>query len=325
VGPRAPELSVVVPTSDRPLRLRFLLNALAEQSAPRERFEVIVVHDSRGKETAELLETHELAGAGVLRHERMSSPALAGVKRNRGWRLARAPLVVFTDDDCRPPAGWVASVLEAAARHPGAVVQGATRPDPDEAWMLLASQHALSQEIDPPTLWAETCNILYPRALLEALDGFAESPAPMAGEDTDLAARARQAGAPHVGEPEMLTYHAVDVPFPLARLRSLPRWRDVPLALRWHPELRRAMYLHFFWKRNHFQLALALAGALLARRLPVALLLAAPYFVGHLRHYGHGPRGIARAATELPGRLIYDLAETAVIVSGSVRHRSLLI
>ncbi|MGI8513344.1 MAG: glycosyltransferase [Solirubrobacteraceae bacterium] len=325
MDPRAPELSVVVPAHDRPLRLRFLLNALAEQTVPAGRFEVVVVHDSRGEETTELLETHELGHAGALRHERMPARALAAIQRNRGWRMARAPLVVFTDDDCRPPADWVANVLAATARHPGAVVQGATRPDPDESWMLLISQHARSQDIDPPTPWAETCNIAYPRALLEALGGFSEAPPLTMGEDTDLAARARKMDAPHVGAPEMLTYHAVDVPLIRARLRSLPRWRDVPLVLRWHPELRRAMYLRVFWKRNHFQRALALAGAALARRLPVALVLAAPYVVGHLRHYGHSPRGIARAATELPGRLVYDLAETAVIVSGSTRHRSLLI
>ena len=66
----APELSVVVPSHNRPLRLRWLLNALETQSLDPEKFEVVVVHDS-GPETDELLETHPLSGAGRLRSERI--------------------------------------------------------------------------------------------------------------------------------------------------------------------------------------------------------------------------------------------------------------
>jgi len=317
-----PELSVVVASHERPLRLRFLLNALAEQTAPRDLWEVIVVHDSGGPETEELLGGHELARAGVLGHERLrAGSALAPVQRNHGWRAARAPMVAFTDDDCRPPPTWVARALEAARRHPGAVVQGATRPDPDEAWMLLASQHARSQDVEPPTPWAETCNILYPRAVLEALDGFEDSPPPTTGEDADLAARARGAGYRLVGDPELLTFHAVDVPGPLARLRFVRRWRDLPRMVRRHPELRRELFLGFFWKPTHAELALALAGVGLARRRPAALALVWPYAWRATSHYGRGPRGLARSLAELPGRVVYDLAETVAIAAGAIRHR----
>ncbi|MDX6659127.1 MAG: hypothetical protein QOH62_3920, partial [Solirubrobacteraceae bacterium] len=41
-----PLISVVVPSHDRPLRLRWLLNALDEQTLAREQWEVIVAHDS---------------------------------------------------------------------------------------------------------------------------------------------------------------------------------------------------------------------------------------------------------------------------------------
>src|SRR3954468_16803872 len=62
------EVSVVVPSHDRPLRLRWLLNALEEQSLPAGEWEVVVGHDSSGPETDELLRTHPLATAGTLRH-----------------------------------------------------------------------------------------------------------------------------------------------------------------------------------------------------------------------------------------------------------------
>src|SRR5215208_5672349 len=126
----APEIAVVVASHDRPLRLRWLLEALSERTLERDRFEV-VVHDSTGSETDALLEAHPLARHGTLRHIRRppgSSPP--GANRNAAWRAARAPIVVFTDDDCRPPGRWLAKALQAADAHPGAIVQGATHPDP---------------------------------------------------------------------------------------------------------------------------------------------------------------------------------------------------
>src|SRR3954471_11085588 len=96
--PRMPgaelEISVVVPSHERPLRLRWLLNALEEQTLARERWEAIVVHDCRGDETARLLAEHPLALAGVLRAKRLEpgtgSPSR---QRNVGWRMAAAPLI----------------------------------------------------------------------------------------------------------------------------------------------------------------------------------------------------------------------------------------
>ena len=102
--PRAPLISVAVASHDRPLRLRWLLNALEEQTLAD--FEVIVAHDS-GPETEELLRTHPLASDGRLRHLSFRPGPGPAEKRNAAWMAARAPLIAFTDDDCRPPADWL--------------------------------------------------------------------------------------------------------------------------------------------------------------------------------------------------------------------------
>src|SRR5215208_455548 len=86
------EISVVVPSHERPLRLRWLLNALEEQTLDRARWELVVVHDCRGEATAELLRTHPLAAAGVLRTRRLpEGTGTPARQRNVGWRMARAP------------------------------------------------------------------------------------------------------------------------------------------------------------------------------------------------------------------------------------------
>ena len=85
-----------------------------------------------------------------------------------------------------------------ANAHPGAIVQGATQPDPDEHRLLYAPVHH-KQDIEPPTAWAQPCNIVYPRTLLERLGGFDE--ARMVGEDAALAAAAREDGVDYVTAP----------------------------------------------------------------------------------------------------------------------------
>src|SRR4051812_37717925 len=314
----APEISVVVPSHDRAVRLRWLLNALAEQTLERERFEVVVAHDS-GPETKELLATHEMQPRAI-----ELAPCGAAPKRNAGWRAARAPLVVFTDDDCRPPAEWLERAVAAARRHPGAIVQGATMPDPDEVALEAAAPYTHTQRIVPPSHAAQTCNIVYPREVLERLDGFLEGLE--SGDDTDLAARARREGGDYVGAREVLTWHAVEPTTLWRTLKGLRRWQDGPAAVKRSPELREHMPMWFFWKRTHVWLGPAAAGLALARRKPAAAALAIPWLIHTLpQQYGTGPRGRARALSELPARAAIDLTELAALAKGSLRHRSLLL
>ncbi|MCW3066919.1 MAG: hyaD, partial [Solirubrobacterales bacterium] len=230
-----PEIAVAVASHGRPLRLRWLLNALEEQTL--RDFEVVVCHDS-DEETEGLVREHPLARAGVLRHVRLPpGTGSVGRQRNVAWREARADWVAFTDDDCRPPREWLERLLAACRAQPGgaAVVQGTTKPDPDELGLVRCTGWR-SQDIDPPVPAAQGCNIAYPRALLEALAGFDESLE--GGEDTELAARAAESGAPLAAAPDALTYHAIDV-VPLVRtLRSAWRFRDLPGVVAHHPRLR---------------------------------------------------------------------------------------
>lgn len=320
---RTPEISVVVPSHDRPLRLRWLLNALERQTLPRHRWELVVAHDSRGPETDELLREHPLAQDGTLRHVRQApGSAPPGRNRNAAWRATRAPVIAFTDDDCRPPEDWLRRALDAATAHPGAIVQGMTLSDPDERHIRHAP-HWHSQYILPPKPWAQTCNIVYPRALLERLGGFDETL--YTGEDTDLALRARAVGTPYVGAPEALTYHAVVEQSAVRRLRSLWRWKDLPELVRRHPELRAEFPLWIFWKRTHVWLPFAVLGAVLGRRNLAWTALAAPWLAHTAPQHGTDPRSRLRSASELPMRLAVDGTEMAALGWGSLRHRTLFL
>lgn len=326
MAPDAAEIVVVVASHDRPLRLRWLLNALEDQTLDRAHWEVVVAHDSRGPETEELLRTHPLARAGALRHIGLAPGPGPAVKRNAAWRSASAPLVAFTDDDCRPPEDWLERLLTAARANPGAVLQGTTLPDPDELAIALHAPHARTQEIEPPTPWGQTCNILYPRELLERLGGLEEGFGLPAGEDTDLLQRALAAGAQHVAVPEALTYHCVEPGSLREAVRVAWRWQALPLVIKRHPQLRSLLPAGLFWKPRHAGLCLGLAGLLLARRSPLLALVAwLPWAASALPSYGASPRGRLRSATELPARAVVDAVELAGVARGAFRHRTPLL
>jgi glycosyltransferase involved in cell wall biosynthesis len=321
---RPPDVAVVVPSHDRPAGLARLLDALAEQTLPRERFEVVVAHDSSDAETEALLRAHPLADEGVLRH--LSFPPGPGPaqKRNAAWREARAPLVAFTDDDCRPESGWLEGLVAAASNHPGAIVQGATRPDPEDLH-LARRAGARSQAIDPPSPHAQTCNILYPRDLLARLDGFEEGLPVAAGEDTDLAWRALDLGAEHVGAPDAVTYHAVASRSLADELAGLVRWQHLGYVVARHPRARDHLVLRVFWKPTHAWLTAALGVFALTRRPWLALLPLAGWARAALPSYGAGWRGRARAISELPLRAVVDVFELGVAIRGAIRYRTLFL
>jgi hypothetical protein len=230
---------------------------------------------------------------------------------------------LFTDDDCRPAPDWVEHALAATARHRKAIVQGETLPDTDESATLLGAPWPRTQLVIPPTPWAEACNIAYPRELLARTGGFDEQV--RVGEDADLAARARQAGARVVAAPEMLVYHAVEWDFLPGTIRALGRWRDLALLAKRHPQLRRHMWGWIWWKPEHAALAAATLGTALARRTPRAAPLVLPWLALAVRHRGYGPRGLLRSVSELPGRAAIDAAELIVLARGSLRYRTLLL
>jgi len=312
-----PEVSVVVASVRRETRLAFLLEALAQQTLARERFEVIVVRGRRPAEPAA-----DLAGSGATVIER--APAGPSVLRNAGVAAARAPLVAFTDDDCRPATDWLERLVEAARREDGDfILQGRTEPDPDELGRL----HGLarSQFIVGPSPWFEACNIAYPRVLFERLGGFDER-FDGGGEDADLGLRATGAGARRVYVDAARVWHAVHSRHVWAAVRDQSRWHTIPLVIATHPEQRRALELGLFWRAGHPRVLLSAAGLLAARHgRPLAAAAALPYLRRHVAAYDATPSGVARAALDLPARALVDLAGVAATVRAAVRHRTAVV
>ncbi|MFL5906679.1 MAG: glycosyltransferase family 2 protein [Solirubrobacterales bacterium] len=313
-----PEVSVVVATRDRRSRLTALLRSLREQDLDPERFEVVMVDDGSRDDTNGVLEAEREAGR--LRLRAISNPESRGpaAARNVGWQAAAAPLVAFTDDDCEVDSDWLPALLEAAERAPGAILQGRTEPIPRER--ALAGPYSRTLEITTLGPFFQTCNIAYPREILERLGGFEETVfrRPV-GEDTDLAWRALSEGDEIVFVGGARVYHAVNQLGAVGKLRLALKWSDSMAVFARHPGMRTYLHRRFFWKPSHRHFLRAALGVALASRFPPAILLAYPYLRQvHRRAAGDGAL--------VQGYLVlYDGVEIYAVVRGALRHRVLIL
>ena len=133
-----PTLSVIIPHYDDLDNLRDCLARLANQSAPRQSFEVIVAdnNSSCGPHAVEKV----CAGMAKLVSATIQG---AGPARNIGARHACGRYLAFLDSDCRPSPDWVARGVEALAGsemvggHVEVVASDPSNPTPVESFELI--------------------------------------------------------------------------------------------------------------------------------------------------------------------------------------------
>lgn len=323
--PGTPDVSVVVSTYNRRDRLPNLLEALRNQTLPGSRFEVVIVNNAATDDTAELLAEAERAGDLPLRVVTRTENVGRAQGRDDGWRAATGELIAFTDDDCEPAPRWLERGLELHRAQPGAIIQGRTEPIQRELDAVTERERPFTRTIRVTQLDPSypTCNLFFPRALLERIGGFDTEAfgATQGGEDSDLAWRAIKAGASVVFDTEALVHHAVNYLGPIGKLKLAQSWDLAAIAR--HPEMRRALFFRGpFWKHSHYLLARAALALLVPRRLAlVRAWLVLPYLqqlAQRARVEGGGP-------LLAPYYVVHDLAEMYAVARGAVRYRTPLI
>ncbi|HEX3705315.1 MAG TPA: glycosyltransferase [Mycobacteriales bacterium] len=331
--PCAEGIAVVIPTHSRSYLLPRLFAGLEAQLGSLT-FEVVVVDDASTDETPDVLErlvAQSSLAVRIIRQPRNRGPATA---RNLGWRSTTANVIAFTDDDCTPEAGWLQGLVDGLS---GAdIAQGRTVADPDELDQTGPFSRVLV--IGHEDGFYQTCNIAYRRQVLESVDGFDEAFRFPAGEDTDLAWRARAGGARTVFQPDAVVRHTVRPSNLLVALRDTWRWQSAPQAISRHPELRSLIYRPYIWKPAHLLLLVALPGIVLAVAAPwfgswtaaavswaAALALVAPYAWHRVRRERLPQTNNVTRVLLLPAAFLLDAAEVLACVVGSARYRTLLV
>ncbi|HEY9737810.1 MAG TPA: glycosyltransferase [Trichocoleus sp.] len=203
--------SIIIPTYNRPQRLRYCLDALLELDYPRDRFEIIIVDD--GSKTA--LEPIVRPFCNVLQvnllRQDNAGPASA---RNTGAQEAKGTFLAFTDDDCLPAADWLTQLAAQLEANPRALVGGLPVNALPKNLYSTASQELIDYLYQYYNLSPERVkffasnNIALPRDLFLAVGGFDKSFPKAAAEDREFCDRWQHLGYPMIYAPEVTVYHA---------------------------------------------------------------------------------------------------------------------
>jgi glucosyl-dolichyl phosphate glucuronosyltransferase len=120
------QLSVIIPTYNRPKRLNHALESLTHQTLSLEAFEVIVVnnsHDDAAKTVAEIY-SRKIPN---FRYIRDTVPGLH-VGRHKGMEVARSEILVYADDDIEAFPTWLQAIAEAFQNGETVLVGGKNLP-----------------------------------------------------------------------------------------------------------------------------------------------------------------------------------------------------
>jgi glucosyl-dolichyl phosphate glucuronosyltransferase len=131
------KLSVVIPTLDRAGYLGRALDSITCQTVPDDCFEVIVVDNGSVDDTRGAV-TSYLGRITNLTYARETTPGLHEC-RHRGYRLSKADIVAYIDDDVEVFPTWLEGIAESFADRSVAAVGGKCLPKfevPPPEWLL---------------------------------------------------------------------------------------------------------------------------------------------------------------------------------------------
>lgn len=279
-----PWVTVVVPVFNEAHGIACTLEALLDQSHPRERYEVVVVDNGSTDGTRGVVADYPVR---LLREPRRSSYAA----RNAGIESTAGDWLAFIDSDCVAEPDWLANLLSCASSSGAGLVAGRIELEPPAQPTLGSRLLALrfSSQIRRRGVENEASapggNLLVRREVFEACGLFEVLVSGADSAFTQAAARngyklafAEDALVKHPGEISNSDYlrrgfrlhygkgsRRRDEPGILGnQLRALP-WRP---ALRLPPELRsssswqRLVWRHYLWLDRLARWAGALAGIL---------------------------------------------------------------
>jgi glycosyltransferase involved in cell wall biosynthesis len=136
-----PKLAVIIPTYNRVSRLKKTLESLTTQSLDEELFEILVIDDGSDDGTAEMVADFSKHMKNLIRYfwQENKYPSSA---RNLGIVEAKAPIILFMDDDIIPNKDHLKLHLELHLKYPKpeVAVRGGRMPGPGGVDLLRSDE-----------------------------------------------------------------------------------------------------------------------------------------------------------------------------------------
>ena len=236
------DASIVIPTYNKLPYLQVALRSLESLEYHRVSFEVVVVDDGSGDDTAAFLSDVRCSfPLHFLRHESNRGRASA---RNTGLRKARGKMVIFLDDDMEVVPEFLGAHLRGHKEGSGRVVLGNVRSAPGVTRTALVRYldsrgvHRLRPGQPVPFWYFATGNVSLERDLLLDVGLFDERFREFGGEDLELGYRLNRAGASFIYAPQAISlrrdYRDVRQ---LCKAMETYGQHSLPILLERHPEL----------------------------------------------------------------------------------------
>lgn len=205
-----PEISVVVPSRNRPRALVALLRALLRQTV--RDFEVVICDDGSEPPLAPFLQRFaDRLPLRVIRLDHRHGPAFA---RQMAIDAAVGQYLVFTDDDCCPAPDWLGYLYRSLRAEPHIGVGGSTSNGLRQNWFSEASQSLISSLYkECPGEFLATNNLALERTRLAAVGGLPSNWPISGGEDRELCRRwTEKFPLRLIPEAHVLHYHRLTLP-----------------------------------------------------------------------------------------------------------------
>jgi glycosyltransferase involved in cell wall biosynthesis len=198
------KLSVVIPTYKRPELLMRCLHALMEQYFDNKEYEIIVVSDGPDELAKHIMSVWAETYPVQVHYIALPNKKGPAAARNAGWRIASAPLIAFTDDDCMPDHQWLQNIWKAWQQEKEIAYTG----------RIIVPLSSRPTDFERNTAQLEnaefvTANCICTRAALEKINGFDERFEAAWREDSDLAFRLMLAQIPIQHLPRVIVIHPV--------------------------------------------------------------------------------------------------------------------
>jgi len=200
-----PRYSVIVPVHNSARTIEPCLEALLDQSLPKETYEILIVDDGSTDNTAELVERYPVR----LLKQAHAGPASA---RNLGATAALGEFLIFTDADCLPIRIWLEEIVRPLEKD--GQVAGAQGSYQTEQTNLIARFTQVELEVKYAALrrkayidFLDTASAALRREAFWEEGGFDPSFSEASNEDTQLSFSLASKGRRLVFAEKAVVYH----------------------------------------------------------------------------------------------------------------------